>query len=248
MRYCTGAVEYKTFGTVISLHSIQPQYNQIYIMQDTIRVAIFEDNELFRDAMKSILNGTPGYTCCGSYPDSENLLERIAISNPDVILMDIEMPGINGIDATREVKKEFPEIKVLIQTVFNNSERIFQAMLSGASGYILKQDPPNKYLDAIQETFNGGAPMSSTVAKKVLGFFTNKNIVLVSSANHDFELSTREKEVLKLMKDGLSLKAIADQCFVSYNTIRSHVQHIYEKLHVASRNEAVMKAVQQGLA
>src|SRR6266496_131477 len=145
-----------------------------------IRVAIFEDNKLVRDALEAILNGTPGYSCSGAYADAQLLSSRIKSSNPDVILMDIEMPGMSGIDATRIIAQEFPDVKVLIQTVFNDSEKIFQALSAGASGYVLKNDPPHKYLEAITEVYNGGAPMSSTVAKKMLGFFSNKNIVLTS--------------------------------------------------------------------
>jgi DNA-binding NarL/FixJ family response regulator len=135
----------------------------------------------------------------------------------------------------------------LIQTVFNDSDKIFQAMCAGASGYILKNDPPNKYLEAISEVYNGGAPMSMAVAKKVLGFFSNKNIILVSPSNENFQLTTREKELLSLMIEGHHYKAIAEKTFISYDTVRTHVKHIYQKLHVASRNEAIMKAIQQGL-
>jgi DNA-binding NarL/FixJ family response regulator len=162
-------------------------------------------------------------------------------------LMDIEMPGLNGIEITKHICEKFPDAKILIQTVFNDSERIFQALCAGASGYILKNDPPHKYLEAINEVYNGGAPMSSTVAKKMLGFFANKNIVLVAPGNTDYQLSDREKELLKLMVEGHDYKTIAGKAFISYETVRTHVKHIYSKLHVASRSEAVMKAIQHGL-
>lgn len=212
-----------------------------------IRVAIFEDNKLFRDAMQAILNGTPGYSCCGAFSDGNRWETDIMRSRPDVILMDIEMPGLTGIEVTRQICDQFPEVKILIQTVFNDSEKIFQAMCAGASGYILKNDPPNKYLEAIAEVYNGGAPISSSVAKKVLGFFSNKNVILVSPSSEDFQLTNREKELLSLMIEGHSYKAIAEKAFISYDTVRTHVKHIYQKLHVASRNEAVMKAIQHGL-
>src|SRR6476660_920335 len=143
-----------------------------------IRVAIFEDNKLLRDALEAILNGTPGYSCCGAYADAQMLSSRIRSTNPDVVLMDIEMPGLNGIEATKIISREFPDIKVLIQTVFNDNEKIFQALSAGASGYVLKNDPPAKQIESIHEVFNGGAPMSSSIAKKVLQFFTHKNVVL----------------------------------------------------------------------
>jgi DNA-binding NarL/FixJ family response regulator len=212
-----------------------------------IRVAIFEDNKLFRDAMQAILNGTPGYICCGAFSDANHIDMDVVRSRPDVILMDIEMPGQSGIEAARAISALHPEIRILMQTVFNDSEKIFQAMCAGASGYILKNDTPGKYLEAISEVYNGGAPMSAAVARKVLGFFSSKNVILVSPTSEDFQLTPREKELLKLMVDGLNYKAIAEVAFISYDTVRTHVKHIYQKLHVASRNEAVMKAIQHGL-
>ncbi len=212
-----------------------------------IRVTIFEDNKLVRDALEAILNGTPGYSCCGVFADGNSWERNIKSSQPDVVLMDIEMPGMNGIEATQHITDEFPEIKILIQTVFNDSEKIFQALCAGASGYILKNDPPNKYLEAINEVYNGGAPISPVVAKKMLGFFSNKNVVLTSPESIDYQLSVREKEILNLMVEGNNYRAIADKSFISYETVRTHVKHIYKKLHVASRSEAIQKAIQQGI-
>lgn len=212
-----------------------------------IRVSIFEDNKLVRDALQAILNGTPGYTCSGAFADGNRWEFDIKRSSPDVVLMDIEMPGPSGIEITRLINIEFPEIKILIQTVFNDSDKIFRALCAGASGYILKNDPPHKYLEAINEVFNGGAPLSASVAKKLLGFFSSKNVILVAPDNIDYQLSDREKELLKLMAEGHHYKDIAGKAFISYETVRTHVKHIYRKLHVASRSEAVMKAIQQGL-
>lgn len=212
-----------------------------------IRVAIFEDNTLVRGALQAILNGTPGYICTGAYADGNRWQMAIKSSTPDVVLMDIEMPGLNGIEVTQKMTDQFPDIKVLIQTVFNDSDKIFNALCAGASGYILKNDPPHKYIEAIADVYNGGAPVSATVAKKMLGFFTQKNIILVSPENTDYNLSEREKELMRLMVQGLDYKTIATQSFISYETVRTHVKHIYKKLHVASRSEAVMKAIQQGI-
>src|SRR6185503_11857065 len=212
-----------------------------------IRVAIFEDNKLVRDALEAILNGTPGYSCSGAYADAQLLSSRIKSSNPDVVLMDIEMTGISGIEATKVIAKEFPEVKVLIQTVFNDSEKIFLALSAGASGYVLKTDPPAKQIEAIHEVFNGGAPMSTSIAKKVLQFFSHKNVILVTPESNDFQLSDREKEILLMMVEGYNYKTIAEKAFISYETVRTHVKKIYKKLHVASRSEAIMKAYQQGI-
>jgi DNA-binding NarL/FixJ family response regulator len=213
-----------------------------------IKVAIFEDNKLVRDALEAILNGTPGYTCCGAFADGNRWLQDIKRSEPDVVLMDIEMPGLNGIEVTTQLTVTYPAIKILIQTVFNDSEKIFNALCAGASGYILKNDAPTKYLEAINEVYNGGAPMNPVVAKKVLGFFGNKNVILITPETNDYQLSQREKEILQLMVGGDNFKAIAGKAFISYETVRTHVKNIYKKLHVACRSEAVFKAMQQGIA
>jgi len=212
-----------------------------------IKVAIFEDGKLIRDALQTILNGTPGYACTGAFSNGSNWEADIRRSQPHVVLMDIEMPGLDGIELTRLITQQFESIKVLIQTVFDDSNKIFSALCAGASGYILKNDPPNKYLEAITEVHQGGSFMNASVARKTLRFFTNKNIILVSPEGSDYNLSEREKEVLKELTDGLPLKTIAANLFISLETVRTHVKHIYSKLHVANRTEAVMKAVQQGI-
>jgi DNA-binding NarL/FixJ family response regulator len=213
-----------------------------------IKVAIFEDNKLVRDALEAILNGTPGYVCCGAFADGNYWMQDIKRSDPDVVLMDIEMPGLNGIEVTKQLTNTYPAIKILIQTVFNDSEKIFNALCAGASGYILKNDAPTKYLEAINEVYNGGAPMNPVVAKKVLGFFGNKNVILIAPGTNDYQLSQREKEILQLMVGGDNYKTIAGKAFISYETVRTHVKNIYKKLHVACRSEAVFKAIQQGIA
>lgn len=212
-----------------------------------IRVAIFEDNKLVRDALQTILNGTAGFTCCGAFADGNQWEASLKRSTPDVVLMDIEMPGVNGIEVTQKVSQHYPEIKVLIQSVYNDNERIFQALCAGAVGYILKTDSPNKYMDAITEAYNGGAPINTAIAKKILSFFSNQNIILVQPENNGYELSPREQELLLQIAAGNDYKTIAAKAFISYETMRTHAKNIYKKLHVTSRSEAIQKARQQGL-
>lgn len=212
-----------------------------------IKVAIFEDNKLIREALQTIINGSPGFVCTGSFVNVNQVLADIHFSQPDVVLMDIEMPGLNGIEATKIIREEFPEIKVLIQTVFNDSDKIFNALCAGASGYILKTDSPIRQLEAIKEVFAGGGAMSTSIAQKVMGFFVHKNVILVQPEDTDFDLSTREKEILSLVVDGHNYRDIAEKTFISYETVRTHIKHIYKKLHVASKAEAILKAIQQGL-
>ena len=152
-----------------------------------IRVAIFEDNTLVREGMQAILNGSPGYSCCGAFPDANHIEHKIKSSLPDVVMMDIEMPGMTGIEATAIIQEMFPEVKVLIQTVFNDSDKIFKALCAGASGYILKNEPPVRQLEAVHEVFNGGAPMSPSIAKKVMQFFFRNGLMTVSKCGSGVE-------------------------------------------------------------
>ncbi len=212
-----------------------------------IRVAIFEDNKLVRDALQAILNGTPGFSCTGVFSSGHNWESDIKKSDPQIILMDIEMPGPDGIELTRLITEKYPDIKILIQTVFDDNEKIFMALCSGASGYILKNDPPHRYLESVKEVMEGKSSINSSIAKKVIGFFSNKNVILAMPKTEDYNLSSREQEILKHIVTGKSLKEIAAALFISYDTIRTHTKHIYKKLQVASRAEASLKAVQQGL-
>lgn len=207
-----------------------------------IKVVVFEDNLSRRELLAMLLDSTPGMQCIGSFEDGREVMKKIVGEIPDVVLMDIDMPHVNGIEALLSIKKQFPQIKILMQTVFEDNEKIFEAICSGADGYILKKAPPAKLIDAITEVLSGGAPMTPTVARQVLQLFSHKAKKSVAA---DFNLTDREQEILSMLVQGLSYKMIAEKCSVSYSTVNSHISHIYEKLHVKSGTEAVAKAIQK---
>ena len=208
-----------------------------------IKVAIFDDNKNLLDSLFQLINGSPGFICVGAFPNCNELVSDIKRSRPDVVLMDIEMSGLNGIEATKIIKQHYPEIKILIQTVFDDDEKVFAAIKAGANGYILKNAEPQRLLHAISEVYNGGAPMTPGIAKKILQQFQT----ILPEEEKDYHLSIREKEVLSSLVDGLSYKMIAGKLNITYDTVRAHMKKIYEKLHVASMTEAVAKALNQKL-
>lgn len=210
-----------------------------------IRVAIFEDNPIMMDAYRSILNGSQGYTCSGSFTSCNNWKHDIEKSRPDVVLMDIEMTGINGIKATGLIKKEFPEIKILMQTVFEDDAKIFEALCAGANGYILKNTSPVKMLEAISDVQNGGVAFNPAVAAKVVTLF--QKFIAPGTSINNYQLSEREKEILLLLTQGMPMPRIAEKIFLGYETVRGYVKSIYHKLHVASATEAVSKALKEKL-
>lgn len=197
--------------------------------------------------MSMLLEGTPGLELTGSYQNCNEILAIIAKVQPDLILMDIEMPGMNGIEGMKLVKKQFPEIKILMQTVFDDDDKIFESILAGANGYILKNTPPSGIIEAITESCQGGAPMSSSIAARVLQLFQKHASKESAEQQENYHLSEREMEVLRALVDGKPYKIICDELCISYPTVRSHMRHIYEKLHVSSMTEAVSKAIRQGL-
>ncbi len=210
-----------------------------------IRVAIFEDNPIMMDAYRSILNGSPGYQCTGCFTSCNDWKHDIEKSIPDVILMDIEMTGLNGIKATGLIKKEFPAVKILIQTVFEDDFKIFEALCAGANGYILKNTSPIKMLEAVTDVQNGGVAFNPAVAAKVVTLF--QHFIAPSKLVNNYQLTTREKEILHLLTEGMPMPRIAEKIYLSYHTIRDHVKCIYQKLHVASATEAVAKALKEKL-
>jgi len=205
-----------------------------------ISVAIVEDNNDIRYALEQIIDMADGYTLAGSCVNGEEAIINIPLFKPQIVLMDINLGGINGIEVVRILKEELPDILFMMCTVYEEDEKIFEALSAGASGYVLKKTAPDKLLDAIKELYEGGAPMSSQIARKVVKTFQNKN-TSVASIDSLGVLSKREKEILEMLSKGLLYKEIAEQLFISPQTVRKHVYHIYEKLHVGNRIEAVNK-------
>jgi len=208
------------------------------------RVVIFEDNKSFRQNLSLFLASTEGIFLAGTYGDANEAVAKIRKHKPDVVLMDIQMPGISGIEAMQKIKAAYPETKVLIQTVFEDDHKVFTAICGGASGYLLKNPDPGLILQAIMDVANGGAHMSPTIATKVLAMFQHH---FVQAQPTYVELTVREREVLGCMVKGMSYKMIADACFLSYHTVHWHIKRIYEKLHVNSAPEAVAKAIERKL-
>lgn len=204
-----------------------------------IRVLIFEDNLSLRHSLYQLINGSEGYTCVGAYENCSQLLKNVEDNKPDVVLMDIQMPGINGIEAVKILREKFPNLKIMMQTIFDDSDKIFQSIYAGASGYILKNTSPIRFLEFIKETYEGGAPLSPSVAAKVLKMITQHDPPSIE----DFNLSDREKEVLSFLVKGMSYKRIGETCFISIDTVRTHIRSIYEKLHVHSKGEAIALAI-----
>jgi DNA-binding NarL/FixJ family response regulator len=206
-----------------------------------IPVAIVEDNNDIRFALEQIVEMSEHCELAGSCINGEEALVKLPLFHPKVVLMDISLGGISGIEVVRALKASHPEILFMMCTIYEDDEQIFEALSAGASGYILKKTPPGKLLEGIQELMEGGSPMSSQIARKVVAAFQNKKS---DKPNVDAELdilSKREKEILEMLSKGLLYKEIADAMFISIETVRKHVYHIYEKLHVSNRIEAVNK-------
>ena len=210
-----------------------------------IDVIIVEDNDIIREGFSMLINGTEGYSCIGAYSNCEDFLDELDDKPVDVVLMDIGLPGMNGIEGLKKAKEKQSDIDILMLTIYEDSNMVFEALCAGACGYLVKKTPPSKLLDAIKEVYNGGSPMSSQIARKVIGVFQqNKNFAF---GNEKFGLSGRELEVLNLLSNGNNYQDIADKLFISVDTVRHHIRNIYKKLHVHSQSEAVAKAIRKGL-
>jgi DNA-binding NarL/FixJ family response regulator len=210
-----------------------------------IRVAVFDDNKDRRLSLKYLIGMLPDMEFVGDYPDAQNAEAAVKASDPHVVLMDIEMPGISGIEAVKSIKKTFPQVIILMQTIFDDESMIFEAIKAGASGYLLKKGSPEKIIEAVREAYGGGAPMSPAIASKVLSYFREGGSIEKPRETKDYGLTAREKEILGELVDGKSYKMISDSMNISYNTVNTHIRHVYEKLHVHSLGEAVAKALKE---
>jgi len=208
-----------------------------------VRLLIFEDNDDLRDSLSILFKGTPGIVFTGAYADAVQSINDVTATGPDVILMDIDLPKMNGIEAVWKIKQKFPQVQILMLTVFDDNERIFQSICAGASGYILKRNPPAKIIEGVFEVAEGGGSLTSSIARKVLDMFPHFN----ASKKETETLTQREREVLALLVKGHSYKMVGAELNITLETVRSHIKKIYEKLHVHSSGEAIAIALRNRL-
>jgi len=214
----------------------------------SIRIVIFDDNKDIRNSITLLLGTEPLFEVVGSFRDAERCVEEISTLKPDLILMDLEMPGIKGVEAITLLKKEAPEVQILVQTVFEDDSLIYDSIIAGASGYILKNQLSTGLIDAIKDVQSGGSPISPSIARRVLDLMQQgARLKIRQKTTAEYNLTTREKEVLTCLVKGLSYKMIAYDLNITYETVRSHMKNIYAKLHVASLTEVVAKAINQNI-
>jgi DNA-binding NarL/FixJ family response regulator len=206
-----------------------------------IKVLAFDDNKRLRESLTMLFNDSEDIDLLGYYSNCNNLVEHITSHQPDVVIMDIDMPGVNGIEAVKIIRRHFPTLQILMLTVFEDDEKVFNAIKAGAGGYILKSKSPKLLLEAVHEIYNGGAPMTPNIARRVLDHYRDAP----QPGKVTYNLSEREAEVLKFLVDGNPYKQIAVKMNISYETVRSHMKKIYEKLQVGSMTEAVAKAIRE---
>lgn len=207
-------------------------------MERKSRIIIYEDNHKLRNSLCMLLEGLEDYEIAGSFPNCNHLSSQIKKVKPDIIVMDIDMPGMNGIEAVRKIKELNPDIYIMMYTVFEDDDKIFDSLCAGANGYVLKKSSPLKFIESLNELRNGGSPLTPSVARKVLERMSN-------TKHKTYGLSVREKEILTLLVQGYTYKKIASDCYISLDTVRSHVRNIYTKLHVNCGREAVVKALRE---
>ncbi len=209
-----------------------------YQTNNQIKICLVEDDNIIREGFVLLLNENQGFKVVNSYNNCEDFLKNLHNDKPNVVLMDIELPGMNGIEGIERVKKVYPQAQVIVVTVYENDELVFKALCAGAGGYLTKNMPPSRLIDAIREIMGGGAPMSTNIARLVVASFQK---------NHNSPLSARETEVLELLSKGKSYTNIAEDLFIDKETVRTHIKNIYWKLEVHSKAEAIEKAVKEKL-
>ena len=203
----------------------------------SISLAIVEDLDEVREGLKQFISLNPEFILQDTYKTAEEAAYEIPLKKPDIVIMDISLPGMSGIECIKEIKNKVPNTQFMMFTVYENDEKIFEALKAGASGYLLKNTGLAQMIEALKELYNGGSPMSSNIARKVVNIFHENQ----KHNDPDFQLTKREKEILQLLAKGLLYKEIAEQVFVSTNTVKQHIHNIYEKLHVQNRTEALNK-------
>lgn len=209
---------------------------------NSIRVALVEDDRKILNGLTLLIGGTPGFVCTGSYPSMEDALDGIERNLPDVTLIDLGLPGISGVQGIQILKRCYPRLATLVLTVYEDQDRIFDALCAGACGYLVKGTPPAKLLESLREAVEGGAPMSPQIARRVIQHFQTQD-----AAKPGYDLTPHELRLLRFLVDGHHYQSAADQLGVSVNTIRFHLRNIYEKLQVHSKSEAVAKALRERL-
>ena len=206
-------------------------------MKDLINIVIVEDDKVMLEGLQTIINMHPGFECVAGYFSAEDAIKNIHNNIPEIILMDMNLPGMSGIDCVKILKPQLPETQFMMCTVYEDNDSIFESLCAGATGYILKNSVPAKIYEAINDLYNGGSPMSSTIARKVISTFSKKEPNIIETN----KITKRETEILDLLAKGYRYKEIADLLFISFDTVRTHIHHIYEKLQVQSRTEAINK-------
>lgn len=213
-----------------------------YFYNMPYRIVIFDDNEERLNSVAMLLNLSPDFLCAGTFKNCNNLVADLKAVKPDLVLMDIDMPGINGIEATKLIRQHFDGLPVIMQTIFEENEKIFDSLRAGANGYLLKKTTPEKFLESLREAMSGGAPMTGSIATKVLHYFTAEQ-----QTKKDYHLTEREKQILSMLVKGYSYKIIAAELVIAYNTVNNHIRNIYDKLYVSSATEAVSLAIRERL-
>ncbi len=208
-------------------------------------ISIVEDNDKLRTTLAKVIDRAEGFHCVSHYPSAEAALQNLPVVKPDVVLMDINLPGINGVECVRKLKVLLPKTQVMMLTVYEDTDNIFAALAAGASGYMLKRTPAKELLEAIHEVLRGGSPMTTHIARKVVLSFQQAAAASAKTADELSELSEREQQVLDLLSQGLIYKEIAEKLQISYETVHTYIRRIYEKLQVRTRTEAVAKFLQR---